>query len=328
MTDEIYDDSLMLMPVMNIELAKARLKEFREFMKEYLVEGINDDYGTIEGTQKPTLFKPGADKLCEVYGLADTYTILDKIIDFNSGLFDYEIQCTLVSRRNGNLVATGLGSCSSFEGKYRWRDGKRTCPQCGVAAIFASKNQPGFYCWKKKDGCGAQFGEDDPAIINQPIGKIENDDFATLKNTILKMAKKRAKVDATLSATRSSGIFSQDIGDDDDEHGRKTATAKPRNGGGAPQGPTRKSEKLDPEAEAYMVALQGRQWVADAKRGWLIHTVKAYFLAGGKGDILENILHEAAGVTSPDLLKDEQAPAAVAAIENATKLLAAKKPAE
>jgi len=36
---------------------------------------------------------------------------------------------------------------------------------------------------------------------------------ATLKNTILKMAKKRAKVDATLAATRSSGIFTQDIED-------------------------------------------------------------------------------------------------------------------
>lgn len=63
---------------------------------EALVEGINEDYGTTPGTPKPTLFKPGADKLREVYGLADTYQILDKTIDFNSGLFDYEIQCTLL----------------------------------------------------------------------------------------------------------------------------------------------------------------------------------------------------------------------------------------
>src|SRR5699024_10296594 len=35
----------------------------------------------------------------------------------------------------------------------------------------------------------------------------------TIVNTVLKMAKKRALIDAVLSATRSSGIFTQDIED-------------------------------------------------------------------------------------------------------------------
>src|SRR5690606_28333663 len=35
----------------------------------------------------------------------------------------------------------------------------------------------------------------------------------SLCNTVLKMAKKRALIDATLSATRSSGIFTQDVED-------------------------------------------------------------------------------------------------------------------
>src|SRR5690606_2194252 len=39
--------------------------------------------------------------------------------------------------------------------------------------------------------------------------RLENDDMHSIWNTVLKMAKKRALVDAVLSATRSSGIFAQ-----------------------------------------------------------------------------------------------------------------------
>jgi hypothetical protein len=115
-------------------------------------------------------------------------------------------------------VATGMGSCNSYEGKYRWRDLKRVCPECGQATIIKGKEEygGGYICWKKEgksDGCGAKFADDDKQITGQTVGRIENDDIATLKNTILKMSKKRAKIDATLSATRSSGIFTQDMED-------------------------------------------------------------------------------------------------------------------
>jgi hypothetical protein len=43
--------------------------------------------------------------------------------------------------------------------------------------------------------------------------KFKTQDCYTLVNTLLKMAKKRALVDAVLSATRSSGLFTQDIED-------------------------------------------------------------------------------------------------------------------
>ena len=94
-----------LSPVMNLAVAKQRLKEFQAFVADYLREG--EDFGTIPGTPKPTLYKPGADKLCELYGLADDYDILDKVEDFDKGLFDYNIKCTLTSKRGGFLVASG-----------------------------------------------------------------------------------------------------------------------------------------------------------------------------------------------------------------------------
>lgn len=43
--------------------------------------------------------------------------------------------------------------------------------------------------------------------------KIENDDICSQANTILKMAKKRAQVDATLTVASLSEIFTQDIED-------------------------------------------------------------------------------------------------------------------
>ncbi len=52
--------------------------------------------------------------------------------------------------------------------------------------------------------------------------RYKNQDAANVANTILKMSKKRALVDATLSATRASGMFTQDLEDMDIE------TAAPR----------------------------------------------------------------------------------------------------
>lgn len=208
-------ESLVLMPVMNIGMAKKRLAEFQEFIKEYLV--IDEDFGTIPGTPKPTLLKPGADKLCEIYGLSDDYLIEKSVERFDTKpeLFDYTVKCILKTRRDGCFVGAGYGSCNSFEGKYLYRDVRRKCPSCGKEAIIKGQEKygGGWVCWKKKDGCGAKFAEGDKSIEGQATGKEYNDDIPTQKNTILKMAKKRAKIDAVIAATRSSGIFTQDIED-------------------------------------------------------------------------------------------------------------------
>lgn len=207
------DEDLALSPIFDVATAQNRLAELQRFVKFYLVEG--EDFGTIPGTPKPTLYKPGADKLCDIYALADTYRITNRVEDWTRNLFDYEIECTLSSKRTGAIASTGVGSCNSYEGRYRWRETKRTCPKCRKPTIIKGQAQygGGFVCWKKADGCGAKFNDDDKTITSQEVGKVENDDMPTLKNTLLKMAKKRAKVDAVLSATRSSGLFTQDVED-------------------------------------------------------------------------------------------------------------------
>lgn len=228
---------VVLMPVMNVQLAKRRMEELQEFCAGYLQEskdGGTDggDYGIIPGAgQKKVLLKSGAEKLCDVYGLADRYRILSKVEDFDHGLFDYTIECVLVRKTDEMFVGSGLGTCSSYEAKYRWRDSRRVCPRCHKDAIIKGKTEygGGYICWKNKGGCGEKFTDTDQSIIGQATGRVENPDIVDTKNTVLKMAKKRAKIDAVIGVTRSSGIFSQDLeehltAEGDESHGTVNST--------------------------------------------------------------------------------------------------------
>lgn len=222
----VQRSSVLLVPVMDVALAQQRLKEFEEFCRGYLKEskdgGVDGgDYGVIPGAgTKKVLMKSGAEKLCEIYGLYDEYEIIQKVEDWDRGLFDYELRCVIKSRRDDSIVGTGLGSCSSFESKYRWRVAQRKCPVCRAEAVIKGRKEydktggdGGWLCFKKKGGCGEQFTDTDTRITSQDVGRVENPDIIDTKNTVLKMAKKRAKIDAVIGVTRSSGIFTQDMED-------------------------------------------------------------------------------------------------------------------
>lgn len=202
------------------EEALEQLKAIQAVVKEVMKEG--EHYGTIPGTPKPSLYKPGAELLNNMYGyrLGDV-EIVDKAEQWDVvpsasrfPLFRYLIRTRLVNG-SGDVISTGIGECNSYEGKYRWRDEKRKCPECGKETIIKGKQEygGGWLCFAKKGGCGMKFTETDPAITGQTVGRVANENIFDLVNTLLKMAKKRSYVDATLSATRTSGLFTQDIED-------------------------------------------------------------------------------------------------------------------
>jgi len=189
------------------------INRFQQIVHSTMIPNL--DYGIIPGTSKPTLLKPGAEKIAKLLGLSDQYEILDKAEDWDKPLFRYLIKCRLIHLASGSIISEGLGECNSMEGKYRWRDAKRKCPYCGAEAIIKGKVQygGGWICYGKIGGCGEKWPDGDPEIENQEIGKVENEDIYSQVNTILKMAKKRALVDAALSAGRLSDIFTQDVED-------------------------------------------------------------------------------------------------------------------
>lgn len=189
----------------------------RQYINEQMVDGT--DYGKIPGTDKPTLLKPGAEKLITLFRCTPKFK-LTKEEDFDRGFFNYTFRCQLVTDE-GKVVAEGYGSANSKEGRYRWRNASRKCPACGKESIIKGKVEygGGWLCFKKQGGCNAKFPDEASEIVGQVVGKVENDDIATLANTILKMAKKRAMVDASIALGRCSDVFTQDVEDlADPEH--------------------------------------------------------------------------------------------------------------
>jgi len=210
----------------------AEEAEIRGLVKQFIGSQMSegDDYGVIPGTNKPTLLKPGAEKLVALFNVEPHFEVTNRIEQWEgSGLFHYELTVHLKERSTGIVRAVGLGSANSREGRYRWRNGERLCPSCGKATIIKGKEEygGGFVCFAKKGGCGAKFRDDDAAITEQQVGKVENDDTFTLVNTILKMAKKRALVDGAIALARCSDIFTQDV-EDLGDHLPEDRSVKPR----------------------------------------------------------------------------------------------------
>jgi hypothetical protein len=206
------------LPVMSWKVALKRREEIVEFAKQVLKE--NEDFGVIPGTNsKPVLFKPGAEKLCYFFGLEPAFQQVEADHDWmgerHGGEPFFYIRYLCQLRRGERVVGAGEGSSNSWEAKYRWRQGGRKCPQCGQEAIIAGKEGfgGGWVCWKKKNGCGAQFKSDDAAITGQSVGRIPNPDVFDQVNTIQKMAQKRALVQAVLIGTGASEFYTQDLED-------------------------------------------------------------------------------------------------------------------
>lgn len=205
-----------IVPIMSVNDALVRYEAVKHLASEVMVRGT--DYGVIPGTTKPTLLKPGAEKLCSFFGMSPFFEITEKVTDwtgkdFNGEPFFYfSYRCSL--HLNGVVIAQGEGSCNSWEKKYRWRDATPVCPNCGKMTIYKSKPpQNGWYCWNKKGGCGATFKAGDKSIESQATGQMPNPDIADIVNTLQKMAQKRALIAAVLIGANASEFFTQDLED-------------------------------------------------------------------------------------------------------------------
>lgn len=185
---------------------------------------VDVDYGVIPGTgDKATLYKSGADKLCQFYGYVPSF---EESVTHGDGRsaphISVVVRCRLHQGSDkGPVVGAGIGACNSWERKYRWKRGARKCPKCGQSTIIAGKEKfgGGWLCWKNKGGCGSKWQKGAQEIESQPVGDMENADPYDLLNTIIKMACKRAYVDATLRTTATGELYTQDIEDIEDmEH--------------------------------------------------------------------------------------------------------------
>jgi predicted RNA-binding Zn-ribbon protein involved in translation (DUF1610 family) len=252
----------LALPEMDVETAMERFKQLGQFVKNIMRP--NTDFGVIPGTPKPTLLKPGAEKLCTFFGLTKEEVILDREMDWTGKdhggepFFYFHYQIRLF--RSGRLIAEADGSANSWETKHRYRQGEYKCPNCGKETIRRGKEDKGggWYCWSKLGGCGATFNKGNTSVAGQDVGKKKNPDPADLVNTIQKMAYKRALVAATLVAVNASEYFTQDIEDLPDftpeepiagETKGADKKASSRASGGSPGGIAAKAEPPEPISE-------------------------------------------------------------------------------
>lgn len=159
-----------------------KLSAFKDFLKNGFIDGI--DSGKIPSVDKPCLFKAGAEKVQLYLGLTAQYTLINR--EFISGL----------ETRNADWDENAK--------KYMYTDTVRN-----------------YYSWewrcdlwygdvKVAEGVGMANTEEDKFVSQYKKGKTPDG----LANTVMKIAKKRAFVDAIIAASGISDIFTQDLEDD------------------------------------------------------------------------------------------------------------------
>lgn len=152
--------SLSIIDTVEIQQVQAtmnKISQFQQVIQKTL--RAKHDFGKVPGTDKPTLLKPGAEKILMMMGLRSEFEIVDSTRDFDKGFFQYQVRCKLL--RGDAVITEGLGACNTRESKY-------------------AKQNP-----------------------------------YSIDNTVLKMAKKRALVDAALLVASLSDLFTQDLEDMD-----------------------------------------------------------------------------------------------------------------
>ena len=82
-----------------------------------------EHYGKIPGCgDKPTLLKPGAEKLCLTFRLAPTYDVEERH-GWSEGTVSIACSAHLTSIPTSAFIGQGVGVCSTMEAKYRFRQG-------------------------------------------------------------------------------------------------------------------------------------------------------------------------------------------------------------
>ena len=199
MTDlDIYQaapvDGYQARMVMTAEDAKAQDAELRRCMKAVLREGT--DYGAISGTDgKLTLWRPGAQKMLQWFGLGFTCDRIGIERDDQGRKHGIDYRCTVTKRLpDGTLdiKATCEGTADYDESKF-----------CQPAEEVQRKAEASERKWAKKDG-----------RVADPTKWKNRGEYRADWNALMKRAQKRAIVGAVVDATAAGGIFTDREEDD------------------------------------------------------------------------------------------------------------------
>ena len=172
---------------------KANVQLIQQVMADVMIKDVH--YGTIPGTQKPTLYKAGSEKILATFRIAAYPKEIEDLSTDDE--IRYRVKVHGVAMENDQvLFGVGIGECSSSEEKYKWRK-----PVCDEEYNETPEDRRRLKWFK---GYG-----DKPPYQQKQIRTNPSD----VANTVLKMAKKRGQIDMTLTATGASDVFDQDLED-------------------------------------------------------------------------------------------------------------------
>jgi hypothetical protein len=295
-----------------LKLAALEQERIKQIMMSVMKEGV--DYGKIPGTDRVALLQPGAETLNNCAGYGTTEPQIETILGDGEEAPHIQVVAKIAVVRQSGQMFWGVGSCNSWEKKYRYRTVGPECPGCGKH-LRESIHAEEWYCWKKQGGCGAKF-----PLSQFPEGEkqIENPDPYDLENTLTKMAAKRAFVDATKKAHSASRLFTQD-----------PEVMAARNGHQPQQEPRRESEpqRHEPSREVQSRDMSGdSRPMTDKQKKMLFAVSMARAKKLGEADVGdENYQHRAGSIrkvaleffrfASPDEIMQQHVDAMKAAIE-------------
>lgn len=183
---------------------EQQVQAIQQVMKKVMQDGTH--YGKVPGCgDKPTLLKPGAEKIMMTFRLGGEPEIEDLSTGDN---LRYRIRMRIFSVLTGKTLGYGVGECSSDESKYKWRS---SISDEEFEATDPSRRRTKY--------------------ARNYTAKQVRAEVADVANTVLKIAKKRALVDGILTVTAASDIFTQDLEDIPEEN------LGPRSGKPAVQAP-------------------------------------------------------------------------------------------
>lgn len=181
---------LPVMQIMTVEAMTDRINRIQTVTRSKMIQNVH--YGIIPGTKKPTLYKAGSEMLLTMFEIGPTVDVLDLCTNER---IKYRVTVTGVHIPTSRPIGQGVGECSSNEEKYRWRN--------AICDEEFDETPEGSRRIKWGRGQGG-------SIYRTKQVRTTPDD---LSNTVLKMAKKRAQIDMTLTALGVSDLFDQDLDD-------------------------------------------------------------------------------------------------------------------
>jgi len=202
------------------ELVEAH-KEAVGIIKDVLEDGR--DYGTIPGTgDKATLLKPGAERLLTAFGAYADPMVVEQECDHDR-VNSFELKKWEMAARPSDDVMEKMKA----QGIGRWRKGQKS-QWIWQEAVVEQGESIGLYRFVVK--CNIVLRQTG-TVIASGVGACSSLESKYIRsprdyeNTVLKMAKKRAMVDAVLNAFGLSDRFTQDI----EDIGQTEPAEKPNN---------------------------------------------------------------------------------------------------